>query len=242
MFTPKFSSTDGSFSSNFHKYEIIKGEDGFSPIVEAVPIENGYQITITDKDKTISFELTNGQDGQDGKTPFFKSEGDQLLISYDKENWIAVGRIKGDKGDTGNGIASVIFEEDYRLTLVFDNLTSFTTPSLRGPKGNDGQNGKDGKGIKEAYINDNGTLTLLFDDDSSFTTEISIIGRDGQDGKDGQDGVTPIKGEDYFTETEKEGFVNIIREESIGNIQNSLEEILQLQQEYLLPIWEGGSY
>lgn len=151
MFTPKFSSTDGSFSSNFHKYEFINGEDGFSPIIETVPIENGYQITITDKDKTTSFELTNGQDG---KTPFFKSEGDDLLISYDKENWIVIGRIKGDKGDTGNGIIDVIFEEDYKLTFVFDNLPSYTTPiSLIGPKGKDGQNGKDGD---TPYIGENG--------------------------------------------------------------------------------------
>ena len=60
---------------------IVGGEDtgqpsqGFSPIVQAKPIDNGTKVTITDKNGEKSFEVENGKDGEpgkngaDGKTP-----------------------------------------------------------------------------------------------------------------------------------------------------------------------------
>lgn len=45
---------------------------------------------------------------------------------------------KGDRGDTGeagNGIDTVLFNPNYSLTFNFTNGTSYTTPSLRGAQG-----------------------------------------------------------------------------------------------------------
>lgn len=51
---------------------------------------------------------------------------------------------KGDKGDTGNGIASATLNADYTLTLTFTNGTSYTTPSIRGEQGEQGPQGPAG--------------------------------------------------------------------------------------------------
>ena len=58
--------------------------------------------------------------------------------------------IQGERGETGadgadgNGIASVVYNADYSLTLVFDNRERFTTPPIRGERGPAGQDGRDG--------------------------------------------------------------------------------------------------
>lgn len=58
--------------------------------------------------------------------------------------------IRGERGETGadgadgNGIASVVYNADYSLTLVFDNGERFTTPPIRGERGPAGADGRDG--------------------------------------------------------------------------------------------------
>ena len=55
--------------------------------------------------------------------------------------------IQGERGETGadgNGIASVVYNADYSLTLVFDNGERFTTPPIRGERGPAGADGRDG--------------------------------------------------------------------------------------------------
>lgn len=39
------------------------------------------------------------------------------------------------RGEKGNGIKSAVLNADYTLTLTFDDGTSYTTPSIRGPLG-----------------------------------------------------------------------------------------------------------
>lgn len=48
----------------------------------------------------------------------------------------------------------------------------------------------------------------------------------GMDGKDGKDGEKPIKGEDYFTEQEKQDFIDDITEEITPTIKDKVEEII----------------
>lgn len=68
MFKTNFpSSSTAGFKTTFSEYEVIKGEDGFSPDVNVVEIDEGYNITITDKDEQFSFVVKNGKDGVDGK-------------------------------------------------------------------------------------------------------------------------------------------------------------------------------
>lgn len=45
------------------------GKDGFSPIVEVAETENGHSVKITDAEGEHTFEVANGKDGADGKTP-----------------------------------------------------------------------------------------------------------------------------------------------------------------------------
>lgn len=83
---------------------------------------------------------------------------------------------KGEKGDTGVGIASCVLNPDYTLTITLTDGTSYTTESIRGAqgeKGADGVAGKDGKDGKDG-----------------------INGKDGADGKNGKDGLNGQDGQD----------------------------------------------
>lgn len=70
----------------------------------------------------------------------------------------------------------------------------------------------------------------------------------GKDGKDGADGHTPVKGTDYYTETEKAELVDEIEQTVTGDIDKALDEIIELQEAHIsgdignLPMWQGGSY
>ena len=67
----------------------------------------------------------------------------------------AFSSILGEKGDTGNGIKSIIMNDDYTLTIEFTDGTSYTTPSIRGEKGQTGSkgaNGDKGETGDSAYI------------------------------------------------------------------------------------------
>lgn len=68
------------------------------------------------------------------------------LYCYEPENtpkWRYIGDLSGAqgiKGETGNGIASVVLNNDYTLTITYTNGTSTTTTSIRGAKGDTGDN------------------------------------------------------------------------------------------------------
>ena len=55
-----------------------------------------------------------------------------LKLKDSQGNWVGVPTLKGDKG---NGISSAVLNNDYTLTLTFTDGTSYTTPSIRGEKG-----------------------------------------------------------------------------------------------------------
>lgn len=85
---------------------------------------------------------------------------------------------KGDKGDTGNGITSVVLNPDYTLTISFDNDTTHTTDPIRGATGN---------GIagiaKTATVGNVDTYTITYTDSNTFsfnvtngTTAVSVGG------------------------------------------------------------------
>ena len=84
---------------------------------------------------------------------------------------------RGEKGDAGNGIASIILNADYTLTISFDDGTEYTTPSIRG------QVGAKGVGIESviqtATSTENGgenTITVTLTDG----TKSSFVVRNGQ--------------------------------------------------------------
>lgn len=49
--------------------------------------------------------------------------------------------LRGPKGNTGNGIENAVLNDDYTLTLDFTDGESYTTPSIRGEPGQDGEDG-----------------------------------------------------------------------------------------------------
>ena len=87
--------------------------------------------------------------------------------------------------------------------------------------GSDGQDGKTGNGIKSAVLNADYTLTLTFDNGTKYTTP-SIRGEKGTDGKDGK---TPVKGVDYFTEADKEDFLN-----GVNAVRYNAQELTENQK------------
>jgi hypothetical protein len=96
MFKTKFTNSNASFSPsvsesyntvnpNFDSMKVLKGEDGFSPIVDTQETKNGYLVIITDKENTNSFEIKNGERGEVGPQGIQGPQGE-----------------KGDKGDKGD--------------------------------------------------------------------------------------------------------------------------------------------
>lgn len=58
-------------------------------------------------------------------------------VRYDLDNDV----FKGEKGDTGNGIDHITFQ-NYTMTFYMTDGTQFTTPSIRGEKGEQGERGE----------------------------------------------------------------------------------------------------
>lgn len=69
-----------------------------------------------------------------------------------QEVWRYIGDLSGKqgiKGETGNGIASTVLNNDYTLTITYTDGTTYTTPSIRGAQGATGDTGAKGdKGDK----------------------------------------------------------------------------------------------
>lgn len=114
MFKPKFPDLDAGFKTNFNGYEVLKGEDGFSPIIQTEKIEHGYKITIIDKENTDTIELFNGLNGQEGP--------------------------KGDKGDQGE--PGLDGKDGYTPVKGVDYFDG--KDGKDGANGKDGADGKDG--------------------------------------------------------------------------------------------------
>ena len=64
-------------------------------------------------------------------------------------------------GATGNGIASIVMNADYTLTINMTDGTSYTTPSIRGEEGN---------GIASIVVNPDYTMTITMDDGTQYIT------------------------------------------------------------------------
>ena len=108
--------------------------------------------------------------------------------------------IRGDDGDPGNGIKSAVLNADYTLTLNFEDGTHYTTPSIRGEKGEpgytpkkdvdyfDGENGVGISSIKQTTTSSadggNNVFTVTLDNGTSanFTVKNGSKGGDGSPG------------------------------------------------------------
>ena len=111
MFKVKLPANDMIMNPDFNALQVIRGEDGFSPLVDVEEVEEGYVLTITDKDNTDTILVkhgTNGVDGHDGAVgpqgPVGPqgAKGDRGERGYTGEMGPVGPRgEKGDRGDTG---------------------------------------------------------------------------------------------------------------------------------------------
>lgn len=168
------------------------GEDGFSPIITVTDIEGGHRVTITDAQGTQYFDVLDGQGGGGAVSPTITVQditGGHRLIITDVDGTKTVDVMdgaKGDKGDTGNGIASAVLNADYTLTLTFTDGTSYTTPPIRGATGATGADGDDGFS-PTATVTKSGKVATISITDKAGTTTAQV-----SDGADGDDGYSPV--------------------------------------------------
>lgn len=109
-----------------------------------------------------------GPKGTDGKTPVFKIENGNWMLSYDNNKWENLGKAVGEDGVNGkdgkngkDGITPYLRIENGRWMLSMDNQSSWKDiGQATGERGPEGRPGTDG--------------------------------RNGRDGKDGEDGISPI--------------------------------------------------
>lgn len=109
-----------------------------------------------------------GPKGADGKTPVFKIENGNWMLSYDNNKWENLGKAVGEDGVNGkdgkngkDGITPYLRIENGRWMLSMDNQSSWKDiGQATGERGPEGRPGTDG--------------------------------RNGRDGKDGEDGISPI--------------------------------------------------
>lgn len=75
------------------------GDDGYSPTVEIVPVSNGYKITITDKNGPKTFEISNGDDGND----YSLTKEDISEIAAEASKLVSIDQVTPDKVVFPNG-------------------------------------------------------------------------------------------------------------------------------------------
>lgn len=210
--------------------------------VEAETLPAGSSATASWDNGTLSLGIPRGAQGIQGIQGTQGEQGAQGEKG-EKGDTGATGATgaKGDTGATGNGIASVIMNADYTLTITFTDGTEYTTPSIRGAQGEQGiqgiqgeqgaqgiqgakgETGETGNGIASAVLNSDYTLTLTFTDGTSYTTP-SIRGANGvgvpTGGTTGQV-MTKSSDTDYDTEwTTPSGGASTLAELTDTNISN----------------------
>ena len=108
----------------------------------------------------------------DGYSPTVRTEtitGGHRVIVTDAEGEHKFNVMDGTKGDTGTGIASIVLNPDYTLTINMTDGSHYTTESIRG---------ETGKGISSVTLNQDYTLTITYTDGTNTTTG-SIRGATG---------------------------------------------------------------
>ena len=149
---------------------------------------------------------------------------------------------KGDKGDTGaagaNGVPATHSWNGTTLTITSASGTSSANlkgengdkgdkgdkgdtgaTGSQGPKGDKGDtgaagnDGKDGTSVTVKSVSestaDGGSNVVTFSDGKTVTIK---NGSKGSTGATGADGKTPVKGEDYFTEADKQEIAELVAE------------------------------
>lgn len=129
---------------------------------------------------------------------------------------------KGDKGDTGNGISSIVLNDDYTLTITMTDGTVYHTESIQGPvgpsgpsgrdgaDGQDGQDGQDGFSPTVQIVDGSHSHTVTITDVSGIHTATILDGSDGSQGPAGPSGPSGSDGYSPSASVSKSGKVATI--------------------------------
>lgn len=110
-------------NGDFDGKDGVDGQDGISPTITETQTQNGYNITITDKNGTNTISLLNGQNGQDGKDGADGKDGKDGVNGKDGKD--------GATGATGNGISNITktntsgLIDTYTITYTNGNTTTY---------------------------------------------------------------------------------------------------------------------
>ena len=163
------------------------GGSATSPTIDIAEVENGYQLTITDINGTKKIIISNGEPGP---------QGIQGLPGRDGADGLP-----GQPGADGfSPIATVESNSEGAAITIEDKNGTTTSQIYHGTNGLPGQDGF--SPTIEVTDTETGVLLTITDIDGTKTATIND-GAQGPQGLPGADGHTPIKGVDYFTESEK---------------------------------------
>lgn len=149
---------------------------------------NVFEVTLSDG-TTSTIEVLNGSRGGDGADGQTGNDGISIT---------SVEQTTTSTEDGGVNIITVTLSDDHTFTFQIRNGT-------KGSNGIDGANGFSPT-IDVTSITDGSRLTIT-DVDGEKTVDIM----DGKTGATGEAGYTPVRGLDYYTDTDKEEMVGLVR-------------------------------
>lgn len=120
--------------------------------ISSVELNDDYTLTITFTDGTSETygpirgaqgeKGDPGDPGANGATGAQGPQGERGPQGY--QGIQGPQGVPGPTGATGNGISSVVMNDDYTLSIWFTDGTIYTTPSIRGQQGQQGEQGERG--------------------------------------------------------------------------------------------------
>lgn len=120
--------------------------------ISSVDLNDDYTLTITFTDGTSeTYGPIRGEQGEKGDTGETGAAGATGAQGPQGEQGVRGEQgiqgpqgVPGPTGATGNGISSVVMNDDYTLSIWFTDGTIYTTPSIRGQQGQQGEHGERG--------------------------------------------------------------------------------------------------
>lgn len=174
-FKPNFKQESASIDTNFDGYEVLKGEDGFSPIIETIKAEDGYKLKITDKENTEIIEILNGKEGPRGPQGAQGIPGTATRVRINPQTlYWEYTLVEGDAEPA---------EKDW-ITSDIKAVGPEGPQGIQGKTGPQGPRGETGPQGIQGPKGDKG--------------DTGPQGPRGAQGPAGADGYTPQKGIDYF--------------------------------------------
>lgn len=191
-----------------------QGPEGKTPVLRLLKKGDLYYLTVNGeplKDPETEENVpvqgpkgdtgNTGPKGADGKTPVFKIENGNWMLSYDNNKWENLGKATGEDGVDGqdgkngkDGKTPYLRIENGRWMLSMDNQSSWKdigqATGARGPEGRpgtDGRNGRDGKDGEDGIspilkITDN-KWYVSYNDGATWQVLGRSIGDQGEPGK-----------------------------------------------------------